>query len=221
MLTDGFLDSPATHMLCVDSDIGWGPEQLEALVATGKPFIGGTYSKKQANREIPADYTGRTEGAPFATLYPNGKRGPQIESPLWEATHVPAGFLLVERAAVERMAGAYRNLQYQVKGFGLITGLWSPTFEQGVSYAGEDVAFCRRWRQLGGEVWLHRGVVLEHYGETVFTPNETDVTPSFAGPKSPPPGIPDPHEEQAAPETNGINREMRGSLPVFVHPVAN
>jgi hypothetical protein len=119
------------------------------------------------------------------------------------------------------MAGAYRNLQYQVKGFGLITGLWSPTFEQGVSYAGEDVAFCRRWRQLGGEVWLHRGVVLEHYGETVFTPNETDVTPSFAGPKSPPPGIPDPHEEQAAPETNGINREMRGSLPVFVHPVAN
>jgi hypothetical protein len=218
LLTDGFLDSPATHMLCVDSDIGFGPEQILALIETGKPFVSGTYSKKQEVREIPADYTGRTEGSTFETLFSNGKRGQPIERPLWEAKHVPAGFMLIERAVVQRMAGAYRNLQYHVKGIGLITGLWSPTFDEGKSYAGEDVAFCRRWLALGGEIWMHRGVVLDHHGEMAYLPDEADVVPTMSdGSKADAPQTP----EQPAAQTNGVTRKMQGTLPVFVHPQAS
>lgn len=224
LLTDGFLDSPATHMLCVDSDIGFGPEQIQALLDTRKPFIAGTYSKKQENREIPADYTGRQEGEPFATLYPNARaRGPEIDLPLWECKHVPAGFMLIERAVIERMAGAYRSLVYEVKGYGIITGLWSPTFQQGVSYAGEDIAFCRRWTNLGGEIWMHRGVVVEHYGEQVFVPREDDVTPTKANrtPDTTPEVRQDPHASvpaESKPNGQAPAVKMYGPLPVHIHP---
>lgn len=223
LLTDGFLDSPATHMLCVDSDIGFGPEQVQALLDLGLPFVAGTYSKKQPNREIPADYTGETRGESFETLFANGKRGEKIDRPLWRAKHVPAGFMLLERATVERMAGAYRQLQYQVPGLGLITGLWSPEFQQGVSYAGEDVAFCRRWTALGGEIWMHRGVVLEHHGDQVYLPREDDVTPSMADrtPAKTPEFRKDPHEPAPAEaKPNGVHVKMEGRLPVHIHPDA-
>lgn len=225
LLTDGFLDSPATHMLCVDSDIGFGPEQVQALLDLRLPFVAGTYSKKQQNREIPADYTGETRGEPFATLFASGQRGPVIDKPLWKSKHVPAGFMLIERGTIERMAGAYRQLQYQVNQVGLITGLWSPEFQQGVSYAGEDVAFCRRWTALGGEIWMHRGVVVEHHGDQVYLPREDDVTPSMADRPSPSAELrQDPHEPPPAaaeptPEPTAVRREMRGKLPVYIHPV--
>lgn len=182
MLTDKFLDSGASHMLCVDSDIGWHPAQVQALLDTGKPFISGTYCKKQANCEIPAKFTGRREGAPFATMTSNPKnRGEILQQPLWEAIDVPAGFLLLERQVVERMVGAYRNMMYTIPNLGMMWALWYPLFEPGVTYSGEDIAFCSRWRKIGGEIWMHRGVVLPHYGMSAFVPDADDIHPVVNG----------------------------------------
>lgn len=151
ILTTRFLDSGASHMLCVDSDIGWLPEHAQALLDSGKAFVSGCYPKKQPDRAIPGKLTGRREGL------------------LWEAEHVPGGFLLLARSVVERMVGAYRKLEYTTGESGhRCWALWSPLFEYGGSYDGEDVAFCRRWRDIGGEIWLHQGVVLKHYGEHCF-----------------------------------------------------
>ena len=35
-------------------------------------------------------------------------------------------------------------------------------------YLSEDYAFCRRWRDLGGEVWLDTQGVLVHVGPSDF-----------------------------------------------------
>jgi len=35
-------------------------------------------------------------------------------------------------------------------------------------YGGEDWNFCRRWRELGGAVWLDPTIELQHHGATVF-----------------------------------------------------
>ena len=149
ILTTRFLDSEATHMLCIDSDIGWTPGHAQTLLDSGKEFVSGCYPKKQPDREIPAKLTGRNEGL------------------LWEAEHVPGGFLLLSRAVVERMVGAYRKLEY-TSGPHRCWALWAPLFENGGSYDGEDVAFCRKARTIGIEIWLHQGVVLKHYGEHCF-----------------------------------------------------
>lgn len=148
VLTARFLDSGASHMLCVDSDVGWQPEHAQLLLDSGKDFISGCYPKKQANREIPAKLTGVREGD------------------LWEAEYVPGGFLLLSRACVERMVGAYRNLEYQA-GPMRCWALWASMFENN-SYDGEDVSMCRRATAIGIKIWLHQGVVLDHHGEYTY-----------------------------------------------------
>ena len=36
-------------------------------------------------------------------------------------------------------------------------------------YLPDDWAFCRRWRDIGGRLWMHTGVRLGHVGQHVFT----------------------------------------------------
>lgn len=215
IILDRFIDSGASHMLCVDGDISWHPKQIEALLDTGKPFVSGTYCKKGDSREIPAKYTGRCEGWAFKTLFSDGSTGEKLESPLWECEDVPAGFLLIERAVVEQMVGHFHNVQYKTAGFGMVPGLWHPN----ALAQGEDIAFCRRWREMGGEIWMHRGVVLDHIGEYTWRPDERDVNPAMAdrlpGGK---------HKLDVAgsqpvpqPEANGVTKKLIGTLPVHIH----
>lgn len=204
VLTYCFLRSPATHMLCVDSDIGFKPEDVQALLATGKDFIGGTYCKKQEDRAIPAGITGRHDG------------------PLFEAEWVPAGFLLLSRACVERLFGAYRHLDYECPPWGRVCGLWQARPE--APNAGEDVSFCRRWRVIGGELWLHRGVVVEHWdGGVGYKPKAdshvvvvTEDDERSDGTLTVEKAVM-PTEGKSFP---GAKVKMYGSLPVYVHEEA-
>lgn len=145
-LSHRFLDSGASHMLCLDTDVGWRPEQLQALLDADRDVVSGVYCKKQDDREIPAKFTGITDGH------------------LRECEWVPGGFLLVKRAVIERMHGAYAKLGYAKDGRRYV-GIWNM-----IGASGEDCSFCARWRQIGGKVWMRMDVRLKHYGEYGFEP---------------------------------------------------
>lgn len=154
-LTHLFLESGATHMLNVDSDVGWAPHHAQQLLDTGLDFVSGCYAKRNPGRKIPA---GELEG------------GAHVGN-LLEVSHVPGGFLLLSRKAVLQMVDAYRDTcSYEQGNLGDVVGLWMPIHE-GKSYYGEDISLCRRWRGIGGQIWLHLGVVLDHVGEQVFRPD--------------------------------------------------
>jgi hypothetical protein len=155
VLVGSFLKTDCTHLLWVDSDIGWGAGDAVRLLETGKDFIGGCYARKNAARDLPVVLTGNREGA------------------LYEATHVPTGFLLVSRSTIERMIEAFPELRYDDAGTkSTLTALFLQQLGEGT----EDLAFCRRWRQIGGQVWLHSGVVLPHYdGNTPYWPDMTEL----------------------------------------------
>lgn len=157
-LTHGFLRSGATHMLCVDPDIGWEPAHVAALSEPRKDFISGMYAMKQPYR------------APSATLLD------QREGDLIEASHTAAGFLLLTRGCVERMVAAHPELNYDA-GSERVCSLWSPRFE-GRPYS-EDSSFCARWRALGERIWVHSRVIVKRYGETVLVPqSQSQVKPT-------------------------------------------
>ncbi len=156
LLTAQFLRSPATHMLCVDSDIGWSPEHVHKLLLANKDFVSGIYARKQA------------DGAPASALLETR------EGDLIECFHAAAGFLLLTRACVERMVLAHPELEYKTP-HGKTWALWSPMFK-GKPYS-EDTAFCARWRALGGKIWAHSQVLLEHYGEKMYFPSGFGAEP--------------------------------------------
>ena len=149
VLTAHFLRSNATHLLCVDSDIGWGASDVQKLLLSGKDFVAGNYARKQQDRALVCVLRGAHEG------------------PLREAESVGAGFVLLSRTCIERMIQAHPELEYATA-HGPVWALWAPIFD-GVPN-GEDVSFCKRWRALGERIWVHSEVTLMHFGETVFLP---------------------------------------------------
>lgn len=155
VLVGGFLKTDCTHLLWVDSDIGWGAGDAVRLLETGKDFVGGCYARKNAARDVPTVLLGNREGE------------------LHEAAHVATGFLLVSRSAILKMIDAFPELRYEDAGSGMtLTALFLQQLGEGT----EDLAFCRRWRQIGGQVWLHTGVVLAHFdGNTPYWPNMTEL----------------------------------------------
>jgi hypothetical protein len=153
LLTAQFLRSPATHMLCVDSDIGWSPSDVEKLLYANKPFVSGIYARKQP------------DGAPASFLLETR------EGALIECQHAAAGFLLLSRACVEQLVAAHPELEYATP-HGTAWALWSPVFK-GKPYS-EDTAFSARWRALGGKIWAHSQVLLKHYGEKMYFPSGFD-----------------------------------------------
>jgi hypothetical protein len=155
ILTARFIESGCSHMLCIDSDLQWTPEHVQALLDTGKPFVSGIYCKKQPDRKLPMKLNGKRDGD------------------LYGCDYVPGGFILLARHVVVAMSDHYRALAYQTP-HGRVVALWAPLFERGFSYASEDVSFCRRWTRMGGDIWAHPGVVLGHVGELTYLPDMAD-----------------------------------------------
>lgn len=154
ILTATFLASGHSHMLMVDTDIGWRAHHAEQLLAAGEDIVSGTYCYK--------DGSGRTVGALTE----------ERQGSLVRATIVPGGFLLVSRAAVLRVAASIAEQLYHVDGVGVVTGMWQDILNwgPGATCYREDVAFSKRCRDADLDLWAHTGVALTHYGEGAFSP---------------------------------------------------
>jgi hypothetical protein len=80
-----------------------------------------------------------------------------------KATMVPAGFLKLTREAVNKFMVAYPNLMY-----GEPCNPHIDIFNHGAykgAFWGEDYAFCRNWRDAGGEIWIVPDIDLTHHSK--------------------------------------------------------
>jgi hypothetical protein len=78
-----------------------------------------------------------------------------------KAVRVPAGFLKITRGAVQRFMRAYPELIYGDP-ISPHVDLFNHGAHEGVWW-GEDYAFCRRWRAMGGDIWVVPDLDLTHH----------------------------------------------------------
>ena len=175
-----FLASPATHLLFVDADIGFAPEAVFRLLASGRDVVGGVYPRKgldlAALREVVAagepNPLGRAVRAEFEPLPGAGAPG---DDGLLAAAAVGTGFLMISRRAAQRMTDGYPQLRARlgdVSGSKVAEAVM--VFDSFVEpetgrYLTDFQAFCRRWRDLGGEVWADPGCQVSHLSEVALT----------------------------------------------------
>ncbi|QDH16364.1 hypothetical protein [Swingsia samuiensis] len=175
----------ASHILFIDSDIGFEFSDILALLAAQKPIIGGAYPLK--NHYWDDETTHRIQqGEPAQTAslryvgdnnslnHENASTNHVVEVP-----YIGTGFMLLSRDAIQKLIVAYPQTQYSridakqtghtaathAKAFALFDCIIHPTTQ---TYLSEDFAFCHRWASLGGKIWLHRGFNLSHTGNTTF-----------------------------------------------------
>ena len=180
-----FLDDPdATHLLFVDADIGFTPDQVFRLIESGADVVGGVYPIKRINWEKAkrALHSRNQSNAPSAALdYVLEVDDPDrvvVVNGFTRARYAGTGFLMIRRHVLERMCEhpAYAPLQFfREHSADALAG--SPNrfalFECMIdhrtgTYLSEDFAFCKRWTDIGGEIWADIESHLDHVGPSVF-----------------------------------------------------
>jgi hypothetical protein len=183
-LVADFLDhAAATHLLFVDADIGFEPEQVERLLRFDKDFTGALYPLKAMDWDlIPQRCVERGESVRQAALSYVGTLSPKAErkqeGDFATGIYAGGGFQLLRRSVLERMIAAYPETHFRqvhsmpMSGsrhgaaasanlFALFDCIIEP--ETG-AYLSEDYSFCLRWRRIGGEIWMDVASRLNHSG---------------------------------------------------------
>jgi hypothetical protein len=158
-LTAKFLTNPeSTHLMFIDADIGWEPWHLLVMLNADKDVIGGLYPMKS----LPIKWC------------VNGFDGAKEDGALQEVSKTGTGFLLIKRHVFEKLNKHPHVIPFK-NDIGLPQELdahMKTYFDTGVRenrYYSEDWAFCENWRDLGGEVWVDKRVLLRHSGTYVFS----------------------------------------------------
>jgi hypothetical protein len=193
-LVDEFLHrSDCTHMLFIDADVHFNPQDVVALLALDRDVIGGPYPKKaikwssvkKAMAKNPDIAVGDLEKITGDYVF-NPVRGTDkfsVSDPL-EVLEIGTGFMMVKREVFPKFAEAFPHLRYKPDHVGqanfdgsryihayfdtLIDTIDSPTGGGSDRYLSEDYMFCQLWRKIGGQIWLCPWMRADHIGTYHF-----------------------------------------------------
>jgi hypothetical protein len=155
MLTD-FLESDASDLVFWDADVAAAPGAFLRLVSHPVDFVGGVYPFRQDPEGYPLRAIGPLIEDAATGLMTNAELG------------LPAGFLRVTRAGLERMVAAHPELWARERSGRRIVWLFDFALIDHEPFS-EDFVFCRRWREAGGVVWLDPDLTLHHTGQKTFS----------------------------------------------------
>jgi len=175
-----FLDRPAaTHLLFVDADQGFEPEQVFRLLAFGAEVSGAISPRKVINwekieRAVKEGRNPRTAGLDYVMHLKQDANGRvAAQNGFAQATGLGTGFMLIARSALVRLCAAHPELKCWINEgeaesrnyFGLFNPMIDPSTGASLS---EDLSFCKRWADLGGEIWIDTQSKLTHTGPVTF-----------------------------------------------------
>ena len=183
ILTANFLESDCTHILFVDSDVGFSPEDVARIGSHDEPVVGGIYPLKNMNPEVQWCGNGLpSSGAPDAR--PDG---------LMPVKYIGTGFLCIARSVFEKIIEHEEGAISYRQDFAPHRrehAFWM----QGVRkdrFLTEDWYFCDRWLDMGGRIFADTRVILKHAGRAEWplpfqkgNPFITNSEPKTAEPKA-------------------------------------
>ena len=177
-----FLDMPtATHLFFIDADIGFGVEQVIRMIKFDQDVVAGMYPLKLRDwTTAPLIHLKTGEKAETASLRyvgtPCQGREFQQRTGFVTGLYAGAGFLLIKRAVLTKMISAYPHLRFTAMHTQAVPNnsphqyaLFDCMIEPDTGhYLSEDYTFCRRWRDIGGTLWLDTQGPLIHVGAHEF-----------------------------------------------------
>ncbi|HEY9219022.1 MAG TPA: hypothetical protein VIO94_13300 [Phenylobacterium sp.] len=179
-LATRFMASNYSHLFFCDADMGFRPESVFRLLESGKPLIAGVCPLKRIDwdKARKAALAGVQDLQKASVGYvlrflPNPQNQVEVTDGYARVAYVGTGFMMIAREVVEAVAAAHPNLKVKMGDMSSAEEVWM-LFETMVEpetreYLSEDYAFCRRWRDLGGEVWADVTPTITHVGRAAYT----------------------------------------------------
>ena len=174
-----FEKSGADALLFIDADEGFDHMDVISMIESGKDVIGAVYPMKNINWEnvrkaaLAGEENLDAYSGFFAMNMLPGQQTFNITKPV-PVTEVGTGMLFIKKEVFELMkphCGSYM--------LNTSTGAFDPNqrvteyFKTDITPEGillsEDYYFCRKYRELGGEVYAAPWVKIVHAGEYIFS----------------------------------------------------
>jgi len=174
-------NASATHLLFIDADISFEPDQVFRLLDCDADMTAAAYPIK------------RVDWAKFRALAQAGSSHPEAEALSYvveleapermarrgrfvKARYAGSGFLMIRRAAMVAMIEHYPDLRYTsehqaddpLRGSRWRSAIFNCMIDEAGKYLSEDFSFCRRWTDMGGEIWVDIDSRLNHAGSMIF-----------------------------------------------------
>jgi hypothetical protein len=195
-----FLNSDYTHLLFIDADIEFQTEDVLKLYAHDKDVVVGAYPKKgvawdkirsnltdiankdkeMSNKDIAS--FGSDYAINFKFISKEAKTI-AVENGLIKLHDAGTGFMMIKREAILKMIKAYPEFKYnndvniaddsmKEHFYAMFDTMIDPIDRR---YLSEDYTFCRRWQDIGGDIWLDPSISLNHYGHFCFQGNPSAI----------------------------------------------
>ena len=179
----GFLESKATHLLFIDSDIYFQGKSIFSMLKADKHIISVPYPLKTLmwDKAFQKMQEGRIKSADDIrrALHTYPMKVPDVNNinlnkGVMEVTDSPTGCMLIKREVIEKMIVKYPDKEIVQKT--VINGkyvnkpnMWNffDTLHdpKQKTYNGEDFAFCKLWRDIGGKCYAYVNDAIVHVGE--------------------------------------------------------
>lgn len=163
-VTRMFLESDATHLLFIDSDLVFSSEHITRIMSHDLDIVGGVYCKKsEGDVQVVCNSVGKSENRP---------------SGVSEVGYIGTGFLCVSRKVFEVMIQEFgKDIWYLIdpdhtkREYDFWhTGVYD--YGEAVTprrrYLSEDWWFCQKAMDVGFRVWMDMGVILGHSGNAIY-----------------------------------------------------
>jgi hypothetical protein len=180
-------DNSATHLMFIDADITFSWFNIVKLLISGKELCGGCYPKKCFNwdkikhqiQKNPAlsddELMAKSLDYVFNPIY--HKEGENVviklNNGMAQVKDIGTGFMLINKSVIHKMMKKYPDTKFRnnVAGYGQnnVDDYFYALFDCCIDpvsrvYLSEDYLFCKRWIDIGGELWLDLSTNLNHTG---------------------------------------------------------
>lgn len=152
-MTASFLETSHSHMMWLDADVEFTPEDVARLWNMEADIAVGVYAMKVPNKQW---YAAWKDGELVKDL-------DQFKEPI-EVEYAGTGFMLIRREVIEVLAGnspSYEGPNGRVPAL-YMTPIHADGFES------EDYHFCRIAREAGFEIMMDPSVRLGHVGQYTY-----------------------------------------------------
>lgn len=180
-----FMDNEEfTHLMFIDADIGWVPDDILKMLWHDKDIITGSYPIKNidwnkvhklANEGVNADSL-MAESLRYVVNPVKDREGSiPIEKGALSIYDAGTGFMMIKREVFTKMFSQYPDLKYNDDTGSLTKGERQYTYALFNSYVdddgrllSEDYGFCRYWQNMNGQIWVDPTIELSHLGRMKY-----------------------------------------------------
>lgn len=150
-------DAKMDMLIFIDGDIGWNPKDFFKLAKSNKDIIGGSYRKKSDNEELyVVKALDEKDKSLDLTIDKDG---------LMEVAGLGCGFIKISKKAIESLWNSSKKYKSE-KGDSRM--VFEVVCEEN-DLISEDIYMCKKWRELGGKVYLDTHITCAHTGVKTYT----------------------------------------------------